>query len=307
MKVYFDYQGEPEVSAGMELLSAPMDRESYKLKITLPAKWVEGPAQKLLDYYCSAYNKKFAEKPLNAEEMKLHCRGVDVPLDATVNKYIQEHNDVLIHHKTQRIVEKIVEGSLVCTNFGCGKRYLPEENGPNACRYHAKPPVFHDVYKYWSCCPDKKTMDFADFEKIEPCCVGYHSQDNKPVEFKSEPVNNMALTAEQAAAVQNQQQASQAMMSGDDCGPQRNGPREFEEAKHTKPQEIVNGMATCRNFGCGQKFCVAENHDEACLYHKGGPVFHDTYKYWKCCPDQKKIDFDDFAAIPGCTRGPHKL
>jgi hypothetical protein len=35
-------------------------------------------------------------------------------------------------------------------------------------------------------------------------------------------------------------------------------------------------------------------------------VFWDTYKYWKCCPDRKHMDFDDFAKVEGCTTGPHK-
>ena len=303
MKVYFDYTGEPK---DVDLVSTRMDREAYKVKITLPAKWIEGPAQKLLTYFVDTYNKKFPEKPLVAEEMKLQCRGVQVPLDATVSKYVEEYNDLLILHEVKKKgVEKAPEGSLLCTNFGCGKRFMPDENGPEACRHHAKGPVFHDTFKYWSCCPDNRAMDFDDFEKIEPCVVGPHSTENAPVQFKAEEVLNQALTPEQAAAMKQQQQGEQMMADG----PRRTGPREFEEAAHqqSKPQQIVDGKATCRNFGCQKEFVVAENNDSACRYHCEGPVFWDTYKYWKCCPEKKCIEFDDFTAVPGCTTGAHKL
>ena len=73
------------------------------------------------------------------------------------------------------------------------------------------------------------------------------------------------------------------------------------------PQPIVDGRAKCRNFGCQKEFVVTENSDTSCRYHAEGPVFWDTYKYWKCCPDKKKAEFDDFVSIPGCVVGPHRL
>jgi hypothetical protein len=40
-------------------------------------------------------------------------------------------------------------------------------------------------------------------------------------------------------------------------------------------------------------------------YHKAAPVFHDAGKFWACCPDKVKYDFDAFLKIPGCMSGPH--
>jgi hypothetical protein len=33
-------------------------------------------------------------------------------------------------------------------------------------------------------------------------------------------------------------------------------------------------------------------------------VFHETAKFWSCCPNKKVYDFDDFQNIPGCCEAP---
>ncbi|KAJ3299349.1 hypothetical protein HK104_009201 [Borealophlyctis nickersoniae] len=63
-------------------------------------------------------------------------------------------------------------------------------------------------------------------------------------------------------------------------------------------------MAICTNKGCGKNFEDADNHDTACEYHSGAPVFHEGLKSWSCCT-KKVVDFDDFLKIPGCTVGRH--
>lgn len=302
MKVYFVYEGEP---SGKSILSSRCEREEYKVKITLPAKWIAGPCSQLLQYFLKTYNAKFGEsKALVEEEMEMECCGVTLPLSDEVQKHVQEYNDIYIRHKVQ--VEgpaKRPEGSVLCTNFGCGKYFMPDDTAAT-CRHHRLGPVFHDTYKYWACCPEQKAMDWEEFENIVPCVEGPHGTTNKPVSFKSEAVTAQVLSAEQRQAIESG--GSTATMYD---GPKRTGPREFEGATqgHEMPQQVVDGKATCRNFGCQQPFVVAENHEEACCYHSEGPVFWDTYKYWKCCPQKKAAEFDDFVKIQGCTVGPHKL
>lgn len=64
-------------------------------------------------------------------------------------------------------------------------------------------------------------------------------------------------------------------------------------------------LLTCMNKGCLVKeYRMSENHETACVYHPKGPVFHEGLKGWACC-DKRVTDFNDFLAIPGCTRGPH--
>ena len=40
-----------------------------------------------------------------------------------------------------------------------------------------------------------------------------------------------------------------------------------------------------------------------CSYHDGPPVFHETAKFWSCCPDKKAYEWEEFQAIPGCVKG----
>lgn len=55
----------------------------------------------------------------------------------------------------------------------------------------------------------------------------------------------------------------------------------------------------CFNKTCGQMYREEENHDEACCYHPGQPVFHDGFKGWDCC-ERKTRDFSLFMEFKGC-------
>lgn len=71
-----------------------------------------------------------------------------------------------------------------------------------------------------------------------------------------------------------------------------------------KPKEDPNDpLLRCRRFGCQKKYRESENHDTFCRYHVKPPVFHETAKYWSCCPDKKAYDWETFMAIPGCSVG----
>lgn len=301
IKVYFVYDGEP--SEG-DLVAARLQREPYKVKITIPGKWMEGPCSQLHSFFLKTYNAKFTDKQLREEDVFLKVGEMTLPMQDNVSQHVQEYNDIIVSHFIKTAAQSRPEGSLCCTNFGCGKYFVPNANTEDVCHHHAKGPVFHDTYKYWACCPEKKAMDWEEFEGIPPCVSGTHSTDNAPITFKQEAVGAVALTSEQKAALE--QGGSTAVMYE---GNPKTGPREFEGAKHghSAPQQIVDGKATCRNFGCQQEFIVAENHDGACTFHAEGPVFWDTYKYWKCCPQRKHAEFDDFVKVPGCSTGPHKL
>ncbi|CAD7965354.1 unnamed protein product [Amoebophrya sp. A25] len=65
------------------------------------------------------------------------------------------------------------------------------------------------------------------------------------------------------------------------------------------------GKLRCKNFGCNKYFLESENHDGACRHHKSAPIFHETAKWWSCCPNTKAYDWDEFQKIPGCQWGRH--
>ena len=60
----------------------------------------------------------------------------------------------------------------------------------------------------------------------------------------------------------------------------------------------------CTNSGCNQEYSTETNHDNACCYHDGNPIFHEGLKGWSCC-QKRVINFDDLFTITGCKTGPH--
>lgn len=63
-----------------------------------------------------------------------------------------------------------------------------------------------------------------------------------------------------------------------------------------------DGKIRCKRFGC-QKFFDPEGEPQECVHHKAPPIFHETAKWWSCCPDTKAYDWEEFMKIPGCERG----
>jgi len=61
----------------------------------------------------------------------------------------------------------------------------------------------------------------------------------------------------------------------------------------------------CKNFGCQKKFTLATNFEGECRHHVKPPVFHETAKYWSCCPHKKAYDWEDFMKIEGCAVSRH--
>lgn len=66
------------------------------------------------------------------------------------------------------------------------------------------------------------------------------------------------------------------------------------------PQAVEKGAKIrCKRFGC-QKLYDPEGEPQECVHHKAPPIFHETAKWWSCCPDRKAYDWEEFMRIPGC-------
>uniref|UniRef100_A0A0G4IB03 mannose-6-phosphate isomerase n=1 Tax=Chromera velia CCMP2878 TaxID=1169474 RepID=A0A0G4IB03_9ALVE len=63
-------------------------------------------------------------------------------------------------------------------------------------------------------------------------------------------------------------------------------------------------MKKCKRHGCQKEYTDDDNHDTACAYHPGWPVFHDLKKSWSCC-QTVAWDWDEFMKLPTCARGKH--
>eukprot|EP00980_Cylindrotheca_fusiformis_P001469 scaffold345_cov134-Cylindrotheca_fusiformis.AAC.80 len=75
-----------------------------------------------------------------------------------------------------------------------------------------------------------------------------------------------------------------------------------EKAAEDERKEQLKNTVACTHFGCQKRFPKGGPYPE-CIYHKMPPVFHETAKYWACCPQKKAYDWDDFQSIPGCEKG----
>lgn len=172
------------------------DSDLHKsLKITLPKSWKTGPTSKVLGQFVESYNGNDAyggKNPLDLSGLHLETRRHDgetsilTPLasDAVVVECIPDRADVYVVHgpaktlaeveeeerEAKRLKEEEAKNTVQCTRLGCTNRF-PRGGPYPPCRYHVKPPVFHETAKFWSCCPDKKAYDFDDFTAIPGCAT----------------------------------------------------------------------------------------------------------------------------------------
>lgn len=83
----------------------------------------------------------------------------EVTLDSTANGDVSSTPEV-----------KIGES---CKNNACKRTYTSEASNLEKCEYHPGAPVFHEGYKFWSCC-QKRTSDFSEFLKQVGCTSSKH-------------------------------------------------------------------------------------------------------------------------------------
>ncbi|CAL9694115.1 unnamed protein product [Knipowitschia caucasica] len=83
----------------------------------------------------------------------------------------------------QRESQGVLPGTR-CKNAGCKTSFQNSDTDKETCTFHPGGPVFHEGYKYWSCCCIK-TLDFNEFLDQKGCSTGKHcwirKQDKKKV------------------------------------------------------------------------------------------------------------------------------
>ncbi|KAG0494175.1 hypothetical protein HPP92_005169 [Vanilla planifolia] len=208
------------------------------------------------------------------------------------------------------------KGSLVrCQRIGCEAMFSDDTNSDDSCRYHDSP-IFHDGMKEWSCCK-QRSHDFSLFLAIPGCKTGKHTTE-KPI-TKAVPTKTRQATH---ALVENKRTGDDASCprcrQGFFCSDHGSKPGISKPAipstikeggKASSPAPVkkivdINEPQICRNKGCGKTFKEKDNHETACEYHPGPPLFHDRMRGWKCCNVHVK-EFDEFMDIPPCTKGWH--
>jgi len=162
------------------------------LRLTLPKKYVNGPTKEVVRLFVDHYNKKHTEHQLNTETLHLKIVGGDhLEHHVLVQDTLSNGNECYLlppdggsvslrraaaaasaaapaEPPAARVEKKDDQGLVRCKRFGCRRSYDP--NGPpQECVCHKGPPIFHEVAKWWSCCPDTKEYEFDDFMKIPGC------------------------------------------------------------------------------------------------------------------------------------------
>ncbi|KAK4431594.1 Cysteine and histidine-rich domain-containing protein RAR1 [Sesamum alatum] len=206
-----------------------------------------------------------------------------------------------------------------CQRIGCDAMFSEDDNPEGSCTYHAAP-IFHDGMKEWSCCK-KRSHDFNLFLEIPGCKTGKHTTE-KPVLTRAAAAPKKPVSVPNPTMNSSSKETCPRCRQGFFCSDHGSHARESNpksavnassesnpdtrEAHPPQPKKIVdiNEPQICKNKGCGKTFKEKDNHETACSYHPGPPVFHDRMRGWKCCDIHVK-EFDEFMSIPPCTKGWH--
>eukprot|EP00527_Entomoneis_sp_CCMP2396_P007806 CAMPEP_0198143618 /NCGR_PEP_ID=MMETSP1443-20131203/8570_1 /TAXON_ID=186043 /ORGANISM="Entomoneis sp., Strain CCMP2396" /LENGTH=302 /DNA_ID=CAMNT_0043806881 /DNA_START=39 /DNA_END=944 /DNA_ORIENTATION=+ len=75
-----------------------------------------------------------------------------------------------------------------------------------------------------------------------------------------------------------------------------------EEEEKRESKKLLQNSSACTHFGCKKRFPKGGPYP-ACTFHEAPPVFHETAKFWSCCPNKKAYDWETFQEIAGCQTG----
>lgn len=75
-----------------------------------------------------------------------------------------------------------------------------------------------------------------------------------------------------------------------------------KQASVEKKKQANKDLAGCVRYGCNNRFPKGGPYPP-CKHHSGPPVFHETAKFWSCCPNKKAYDWDEFQRLPFCQTG----
>nr|XP_061810783.1 cysteine and histidine-rich domain-containing protein 1 [Nerophis lumbriciformis] len=128
--------------------------------------------------------------PKSSEKLRRERPSSDEPktklplkVAATLMKELEKLDISERAEKEKKESQGVVQGTR-CKNSGCKTVYQGPETDLEVCTHHPGGPVFHEGYKYWSCCCIR-TMDFNAFLDQKGCTGGKHrwipKQDKKKV------------------------------------------------------------------------------------------------------------------------------
>ncbi|KAF7706546.1 cysteine and histidine-rich domain-containing protein 1 [Silurus meridionalis] len=133
--------------------------------------------------------------PKSAEALEKERPSSDEPKSKLKVKVSPSLTQILVKmeisekEKQEKIESDGVIVGTKCKNAGCKTLYQGPETDAEICTHHFGAPVFHEGYKYWSCCCIK-TIDFNAFLDQKGCTAGKHcwvqKQDKKKVACRND-------------------------------------------------------------------------------------------------------------------------
>lgn len=113
-------------------------------------------------------------KPLTPASQRPDFDSPCVNIEPTVNASFKKQMDQLDLTKKSVIhSDGFVPVGTSCKRGGCNSSYDSPASDDSICVFHPGFPIFHEGYKFWSCC-QKKTSDFSTFLSQVGCETGKH-------------------------------------------------------------------------------------------------------------------------------------
>lgn len=104
---------------------------------------------------------KIKIKTLIASSLKMALQKYKEKMEKQKEELVANEND------------NVIQVGAPCKHNGCDVKYVNEDSNNLECVYHPGYPVFHEGYKFWTCC-NKRTSDFQEFLKQTGCTTGKH-------------------------------------------------------------------------------------------------------------------------------------
>lgn len=298
-RVYFHYENDNEaISTGLP---------DFTTKLELQPKDVV-PIHSLLETFVNTYNTKFggAGHSLSKTSTRLSSskssKAPFIDMNANANEVFENGHDVYVHLLPATTELK------TCYHNGCGNKFNPLENHPEACTYHPQGPIFHEGLKGWACC-SKRVIDFNDFMNIVGCTRGYHS-DEKPATPptltppKETNAANVVTTNDGVEVYTSTKPPIAQPTPAQPTPPEK--PKEEKEIENDPEDAVISIGTSCKRNGCNATYNGPTSKEETCISHAGSAIFHEGSKFWSCCKT-KTAEFEAFLRIPGCVHGKHKF
>ncbi|CRK87088.1 CLUMA_CG000838, isoform A [Clunio marinus] len=125
--------------------------------------------------------KKEKDVPIIVEKKEVKVAKERPPFDSPCTKleptispsFKKQMDNLDLTKNTQISSDGSIPIGTMCKHGGCKSSYESKYSDDEICLFHPGVAIFHEGYKYWSCC-QKKTSDFTSFLNQEGCETGKH-------------------------------------------------------------------------------------------------------------------------------------